>query len=143
MLIKPLLNTLEAVVEKEHLPLYTIQYLLLSLMTTLQTLRYGIRLLSKPLSKLLPSTLQAFINQKYPIRRTFQNLLLRLLRSIERNQVCFRNVRNSSFVKPASDMIASNNPLFISLCFGTGTMFSFLMRIRWLPFVERPENQLL
>ena len=48
--------------------------------------------------------------------------------------VYFVSFRNSSFVKPASDMIASSSPLFISLCFGTGTMFSFLMRIRWLPF---------
>ena len=48
--------------------------------------------------------------------------------------VYFRNVRNSSFVKSASDMIAINSVVFVSLCFGTGTMFSFLMRIRWLPF---------
>jgi len=45
----------------------------------------------------------------------------------------FRSSRNSSLVKPASAIISSSRPLFISLCLGTGTMYSSLTSIMWLP----------
>ena len=46
----------------------------------------------------------------------------------------FVNVKNSSFVKPASEIISISNPRFISLCFGTGSAMSSFTRIMWLPF---------
>jgi len=55
----------------------------------------------------------------------------------------FVSSKNSSFVKPASEIISISNPRFISSCFGTGTANESLQELCDFLFVEPHENRLL
>ena len=75
---------------------------------------------------------------------TSPKVLQKVLQEVAPNKrepyFCLTNRINSSLVKPASAIISSNKPRFISSCFGTGTTASSFTRIKWLPFCLATQN---